>query len=1430
MESNLSLSRMVKDCQARFYACLDIPALSEDDWLEQKFAIFNWWNSALNADKSDHSSLEYRVSLRPDVKAEIMKLLEGLITALSECEDIDSKAAFSTTRSPPGEDSGMLIHTSGVDMEMCHPEPDLEGSQDGSGTDSLSLDDELEDPSDPYTEQRFYMDTFLDLLVGIQRTINRSGLKFRNKRADDALAETDEEFQRLKDTFGDNKALNHPETGLHERFRRYLTKLVLLSRGYYNALIGRLENDLSSYAFEHGGYLSQGALEKTKVLIIMRAYLHDDARLTPVQRRLIEANVTRRNRFIHAKRTTKRDRESPCAQDSLSLDREMKKAKIETWVVEDDQPASSEQEAPKPDQPPPEVAGEGGRTTNENVKVRTVTQLGSNFTMGGIMRMDMGSKRAKSAVTKMSARINHLDYPICPAQSGSFECPLCPELLPKEYTQRERWRAHVAQDLNPYVCVFDECPTSDTLYTTTYEWMSHMTIHHAAFQFSCQICSKAPDTPSFFEEQSEWVDHMLKEHQIGANHPDFALHLDASSEMTGIQKVRCPLCENKSGLTTLGKGDEPQEACSSLELGFVQLEEDEHIANHIHEFALQSLPWDVAEFDASAASNNCVSDLTSSHATKSEPSSGSDDSMLIKRWYSDEEVLQAREDAITKLKEIDQNNPSLRKLSCDVVSYIKKATLLDSDGKDLDEEGLLVILNELRQYELSSTQSLSEEERLESEKQLHDLLERSGVRLLNMLQFEAPGPFNGQGTPDAVEKQAWYSLYFISIADSPYSGEKDPREVKKNPKQDETIRSADTVIQDLYHKIYDTSEFTDWLRFGSGIFWVDGAPRSGKTKLMDNIIQDHRTQMALQAWAGSSQFVIAKSFVWNDSETSIFRTLKRYGHGLEFYRKPATILQRLLYQVLARLPALGRITSAIWRRPEHPSRSSLVFPDFQTIKKMLLSAIQSQTTTTKFCFFIDGVEHLCGDHHGFLGFLQDVKGVPNVKVYVSGRPKIDPEAVFLGCPRIIMHELVRKWLESRTIKELEVAPSSNGVADFPQSQLACLAARIVERGRTNGWWIRVANQYHMNAIKTGITPAELEKHVDDMPRDPTGLYKYILKQIAPKNRAAAAFYLLVFVAIGRVQPVAIYEMAARLLDEPHCAISGLPEATHGYGDRIALVTAGLLVPEEADRDDANARFRKKINTIHTDVLTFLRRPKVLWNLKRWVSGLCVESLLCRATLAYIKAVRMQLDELARFTKDVLQFASIWQRDDPPVDCEVLHDLERTIVRKYDDVFDVAPRYCWSDLTMDQASPNIWDERGDKTFLAVAIERGLTPYVDEIARTRPEELFLKKGIPYLDYALYYSKVNIQIVEILLRAGLDPNEDTPAHGAGGQAIFGSVWSLFLRSLLKKQNTTEDEDRTMELLLQFGADKDAKEQFDLRMPRKEAEAASAQQVLPP
>ena len=79
------------------------------------------------------------------------------------------------------------------------------------------------------------------------------------------------------------------------------------------------------------------------------------------------------------------------------------------------------------------------------------------------------------------------------------------------------------------------------------------------------------------------------------DHSELDLLVDAGKRTVGIQKVRCPLC--RAGLVTLEKDEDEEDdsgsiqpASSSKEVGLVQLEEDDHIATHIHEFALHSFP------------------------------------------------------------------------------------------------------------------------------------------------------------------------------------------------------------------------------------------------------------------------------------------------------------------------------------------------------------------------------------------------------------------------------------------------------------------------------------------------------------------------------------------------------------------------------------------------------------------------------------------------------------------------------------------------------------------------------------------------------------------------------------------------------------------------------------------------------------------------
>ncbi|KAK8085715.1 hypothetical protein PG997_006986 [Apiospora hydei] len=319
---------------------------------------------------------------------------------------------------------------------------------------------------------------------------------------------------------------------------------------------------------------------------------------------------------------------------------------------------------------------------------------------------------------------------------------------------------------------------------------------------------------------------------------------------------------------------------------------------------------------------------------------------------------------------------------------------------------------------------------------------------------------------------------------------------------------------------------------------------------------------------------------------------------------------------------------------------------------------------------------------------------------------------------------------------------------------------------------------------------KLEAQVDDMPKDANGMFKYILKQVASENRVSAAFYLRVFMVVGSGRPVALYEAAARLVEEQDYVNSGLPMASEGYGQRIARLTGGLLLPVEDSSDD---RFREVMKPILVNVFEFLKRPSVLKNLEQ-----------------------KGLDEM---TKEVLSLASAWEQVQPPVEYQLLDELDRFNTVRYG----TDPH--WLNLTLPFA---IFGPVGghEETFLAIAIEYDLVSYVGEVVRNRPDELFAKKGRPYLDYALRRDRANFRMVRLLLAAGLKPNE--PFHvlelAIRAPPLGGdTVWSVFLQHrLVGKTYNTADGDALTDLLLEYGADENIKAKYDQEVANRAAREA--------
>ncbi|KAM4055138.1 hypothetical protein HRG_005945 [Hirsutella rhossiliensis] len=262
------LREKTRACKQLFQKCLHIPDIDEDDWLAQKSAEFNLCTSGLKADKHGPDSLDSRLRLRPDIRDVVADLLDGLVTALSKYQEID--------RSP----------SSWSDMSDSI----------GSRPESRADHDSGNPNRDLFQEQRLYVETNLEILIRIHAAIKKSGLKLRNQRADDELKRAEENYQLQKVALGEHQALygSDGSIGHHERFRRFLNRLVLRN-GYTESLIRYIASNIQAFIVAHGTESEDDPylILQEKLLVIFRAHLYDPARLTTVQRRLIDAKVER---------------------------------------------------------------------------------------------------------------------------------------------------------------------------------------------------------------------------------------------------------------------------------------------------------------------------------------------------------------------------------------------------------------------------------------------------------------------------------------------------------------------------------------------------------------------------------------------------------------------------------------------------------------------------------------------------------------------------------------------------------------------------------------------------------------------------------------------------------------------------------------------------------------------------------------------------------------------------------------------------------------------------------------------------------------------------------------------------------------------------------------------------------------------------------
>jgi hypothetical protein len=92
------------------------------------------------------------------------------------------------------------------------------------------------------------------------------------------------------------------------------------------------------------------------------------------------------------------------------------------------------------------------------------------------------------------------------------------------------------------------------------------------------------------------------------------------------------------------------------------------------------------------------------------------------------------------------------------------------------------------------------------------------------------------------------------------------------------------------------SSFSDWLKTGNGVYWINGKAGSGKSTLMKYIFDSRRTRKELATWANTPET--------DDDRPLCFVTFFFWNSGTPEQKSQMGLLRSLLYQVLRTCPNL----------------------------------------------------------------------------------------------------------------------------------------------------------------------------------------------------------------------------------------------------------------------------------------------------------------------------------------------------------------------------------------------------------------------------------------------------------------------------------------------------------------------------------------------
>ncbi len=634
-------------------------------------------------------------------------------------------------------------------------------------------------------------------------------------------------------------------------------------------------------------------------------------------------------------------------------------------------------------------------------------------------------------------------------------------------------------------------------------------------------------------------------------------------------------------------------------------------------------------------------------------------------------------------------------------------------------------------------------------------------------------------------------------------------------------------------------KFKDWLGYGNDIYWIAGKAGSGKSTLMKYLVSEPRTERVLQTWAGNETLVVAKFFFWNAGNV-----MQKSQEGL---------LRSLLYEVFNQCPQLMEsVCPSRWRSSDLYDTHSEPWTKDELIEAFdLLSRVPD--LSSKFCFFIDGLDEYQGDHFDLIQTVRRLAASSSIKICISSRPWEEFMDAF-GRDKdrtIMLQDLTRSDIQLYVHNALK---QHYHFAKLEESDPRWneLVEELEDRAQGVFLWVTIVVRSLLRGLTHADDVSDLQRRLREFPAELKPFFQHIFDSIDPFYREQTARIFLV--NIEALTPLSI--IALQFIEEERrrpdyiFKLDVRPYSNREIEDiydtvkrRLNARCKDLL---EVNVDPYHHPFcGYRVGFLHRTVRDYLIAPQMREMLNGWAAkGFDAILSLCRAYLAQIMSLPWSCEAMQRpsVVKEFFRLVNGFMYYACKLECEkglsdvalidALDHAASTYWERRNEVSGLSLLHSsspksrvmhWTNLELDMRRREAI-EREKKTFLAKTVECGLTLYVTQILDAQPQLLRKKCGRPLLDYALrprvierpyrIIGFVNPDMVRLLLLQGADPNEMISIYNTKDREGI-TVWAHFLWKIwldVKSWEYAPDNPQWVEelfavtkLLLKYGANLD-------------------------